>query len=144
MKPIKKTLAGAKYPASFAALYASNDPGVSALGKPWTRLDCGRLATQFQLTELTCRPDGRKQLLTPGSAGNETPASFAARYDPRDPGVSVPADHVVKSCFLPSGPTVELVELNSRPGDQKRLLLIILSISMIVLVFNLSSLSNVV
>jgi hypothetical protein len=47
MKASKKASAGAETPASFAALYASNDPGVSALGKPWIRLKSGRPATQF-------------------------------------------------------------------------------------------------
>jgi hypothetical protein len=47
MKPINKALAVAETLASFAALYASNDPGVSAPGKPWIKLYFGRLATQF-------------------------------------------------------------------------------------------------
>jgi hypothetical protein len=34
----------AETPATFAALYVSNDPGVSAPGKPWIKLDFGRPA----------------------------------------------------------------------------------------------------
>jgi hypothetical protein len=34
MKPSNKASTGAETPASFADLYASNDPGVSAPGKP--------------------------------------------------------------------------------------------------------------
>jgi hypothetical protein len=47
MTPINKASAVAETPATFAALYASNDPGVSAPGKPWIKLDIGRPATQF-------------------------------------------------------------------------------------------------
>jgi hypothetical protein len=48
--------------------------------------------------------------LTPASAGAETLGSFAAGYDPRDPGVSALADH--------GAPQSELAEL----GGQKQLL----------------------
>jgi hypothetical protein len=47
MKPINKASEGAETPAIFAALYASNDPGVSAPDKPWIKLTVGRPATQL-------------------------------------------------------------------------------------------------
>jgi hypothetical protein len=47
MKPSNKALTGAESPASFAALYTSKNPWVSALGKPWIKLNFGRPAIQF-------------------------------------------------------------------------------------------------
>jgi hypothetical protein len=47
MKPINEALALAETPATFAALYVSNDPGVSAQGKLWIKLYFGSPATQF-------------------------------------------------------------------------------------------------
>jgi hypothetical protein len=47
MKPIIKALAGAETQASFAALYASNHPEVSAPGKPWVKLYFGCLTPPF-------------------------------------------------------------------------------------------------
>jgi hypothetical protein len=72
MTPINKASAVAETPASFAALYASNDPGVSALGKPWIKRRYWPSGLTVELVELNSRPGGRKQQLTPLSVGAET------------------------------------------------------------------------
>jgi hypothetical protein len=76
MKPISKVSAGAETPGSFAALYASKYPVFSAPENPWIKLDFGRPATHFWSTELTCRPDGTTQLLTPALVRAKTQGSL--------------------------------------------------------------------
>ena len=79
-------------------------------------------AHTVEQAELKSRPGGRRQRLTPGSVGSETRGSFAARYEPRDPGVSAPGKPWIKSRYRPSGLTIELAELSSRPGGRKQFL----------------------
>jgi hypothetical protein len=90
----------------FAAWYEPRDPGVSAPGKHWIKSRFWPSGLTVELVELTSRPGGWNQVLTPAPVGPENPGSIAAWYKPRDPGVSVPANHGVKSYFWPSGPTV--------------------------------------
>jgi hypothetical protein len=68
-----------------------------------SRVAFGRPVCYLILLAKTVGPDGRRQLLTPSSAGAETPGSRDTYQVATDPKVSTPAEAVVKSCFRLSG-----------------------------------------
>jgi hypothetical protein len=69
MNPINKASEGAETPASFAALYASNDSRVSAAGKPWIKSSfrpSGLTVLTSRINWQTERPKSKQKQVPPG------------------------------------------------------------------------------
>jgi hypothetical protein len=69
------------------------------------------------------RPDGRKLLLIQGLAGAETPGLRGSYQLAKDPEVSAPTDHGVKSCFQSPGLLSNSTKSTVGPDGQYLLLI---------------------